>query len=265
MSIGLDNNFVIMEMDEDNSESQSILNCRLINIESGEEVKNEIEEEKVVENIQNTSLKCPTIEGTGSKVIFEPMRLSQDMMNKEIEVRLSDFKSLSVCSSVSLQDPPSDIEFEWDEKVTKEYKKNLRKLLGWEIGTEVNPIHLKNPGKQRRKTFLKIDTKELHNGRKTLQSYLHFDANNYNPRSLSKEDVKDISKWKSKINSSQNPWDSIKNLKLAKSKKLLIPKPTQKSPQKTENSLRIWNYSLERNMQPKKRFSNRQIGILCIK
>ena len=63
---------------------------------------------------------------------METLNWSKGRINGEYEIRLLDFENISLSSSVSLQDPPSDIDFEWDEKVNQEYKKNLKKLLGWE-------------------------------------------------------------------------------------------------------------------------------------
>jgi len=70
-----------------------------------------------------TNSKCPTIEAFFNnahlKYLHHPPKPSESP--QENQVRLKEFEHFQ-SDLLSLSDPNSDIEFEWDEKVEKEYK-----------------------------------------------------------------------------------------------------------------------------------------------
>ena len=85
--------------------------------------KNE-EEKKEVPTSSNTS----TIEAPGSKVLL-PAQPSYEPIKDEVEVRLEDFKEMSSDSSDLLPDAPEEVEFQWDDEVEEEYKRNIRNMM----------------------------------------------------------------------------------------------------------------------------------------
>lgn len=85
------------------------------------------------------------------------INLNDVSINTEEEVRLDEFREVTSDYSASLQEAPSDLEFEWDDQVEKEFQEYLKK-----INTNENQLRLGQYKKRKVKRNSSFELKKIY-------------------------------------------------------------------------------------------------------